>query len=144
MHYEWSPGPPLLNNANIADPVAMLTASTTFSLIVEDALGCKGYDTVTIKIFKPTDIYVPSAFTPNGDGLNDILRPLGTVIERLDYFRIYNRYGQLIFETSNLSKGWDGTYKGERQTTGNYIWILKARDRKRAIITMKGNVILIR
>lgn len=144
LHYEWSPGPPLLNNANIADPVAMLTASTTFSLIVEDALGCKGYDTVTIKIFKPTDIYVPSAFTPNGDGLNDILRPLGTVIERLDYFRIYNRYGQLIFETSNLSKGWDGTYKGERQTTGNYIWILKARDRKRAIITMKGNVILIR
>lgn len=145
LQYEWSPGPPLLNNANIPNPVAILTTTTTFYLTVKDAIGCKGYDTVTIKIFKGTDnIYVPSAFTPNGDGLNDIFRPLGTAIERLDYFRIYNRYGELIFETNNLSKGWDGTYKGKDQKTDNYIWTLKAVDRKKITREMKGNVILIR
>ncbi len=144
LQYEWSPGPPVLNNANIRNPVAILTGNTTFSLIVKDAIGCKGYDTVTIKIFKGTDISVPSAFTPNGDRLNDIFRPLGSAIERLDYFRIYNRYGELIFETNNLSKGWDGTYKGKDQKTDNYIWVLKALDRKKVIRTMKGNVILIR
>jgi len=144
LQYEWSPGPPLLNNANIPNPVAILSANTTFSLIVKDAIGCKGYDTVNIKVFKGSNIYVPSAFTPNGDGLNDILRPLGKAIDRLDYFRIYNRYGELIFETNNLSKGWDGTYKGKDQNTDNYVWVLKALDRKGIIRTMKGNVILIR
>lgn len=144
LRYEWSPGPPLLNNANIPNPIAILTTSTTFYLTVKDATGCKGYDTVTIKIFKGTDIYVPSAFTPNGDGLNDIFRPLGTTIERLDYFRIYNRYGELIFETNNLSKGWDGTYKGKDQKTDNYIWTLRAVDKKNVKRAMKGNVILIR
>jgi gliding motility-associated-like protein len=144
LQYEWSPGPPLLNNANIRNPIAILTDNTTFSLIVKDAIGCKGYDTVTIKTFKGTDIFVPSAFTPNRDGLNDIFRPLGSAIERLDYFRIYNRYGDLIFETNNLSKGWDGTYKGKDQKTDNYVWVLKALDRKKVIRTMKGNVILIR
>ena len=144
LQYEWSPGPPLLNNATIPNPVAILTANTSFSLIVTDAIGCKGYDTVTINVFKGSDIYVPSAFTPNGDGRNDMLHPLGRSIERLDYFRIYNRYGELIFETNNLSKGWDGTYKGKDQNTGNYIWVLKALDRKKIIRTMKGNVILIR
>jgi gliding motility-associated-like protein len=144
VQYEWSPGPPLLNNANIPDPLARLTTTTTFYLTVKDAIGCKGYDTVTIKIFKGTDIYVPSAFTPNRDGLNDIFRPLGTTIERLDYFRVYNRYGELIFETNNISKGWDGTYKGQDQKADNYIWTLRAIDKKNVKRAMKGNVILIR
>jgi gliding motility-associated-like protein len=125
----------------------LVTTTTTFYLTVKDAIGCKGYDTVTIKRFKGTDItdiYVPSAFTPNRDGLNDIFRPLGTTIERLDYFRIYNRYGELIFETNNLSKGWDGTYKGQDQKADNYIWTLRAIDKKKVKRTMKGNVILIR
>src|SRR4030095_4774515 len=144
LEYKWSPGPPLLNNANIADPVAVLTATTIFSLIVKEAIGCQGYDTVVIKVVKGSDIYVPSGFTPNGDGLNDILRVLGTAIEWVDYFRIYNRYGELIFETRDLSKGWDGKYKGKDQNTGNYVWVLRARDRKKVIRTIKGNVILIR
>ena len=134
----------MLNNANIPNPVARLTSTTIFYLTVKDAIGCKGYDTVTIKIFKGTDIYVPSAFTPNRDGLNDIFRPLGTTIERLDYFRIYNRYGELIFETNDLSKGWDGTYKGQDQKADNYIWTLEAVDKKKVKRAMKGNVILIR
>jgi gliding motility-associated-like protein len=142
--YEWLPGAPLLNNATIPNPVATLTATTTFSLIVKDVLGCKGYDTVTIKVIKGSDIYVPSAFTPNGDGKNDMLKPLGNAINQLDFFRVYNRYGELIFETHNLSKGWDGTYKGKKQNTNNYMWVLKAVDRKKVVRTMTGNVLLIR
>lgn len=144
MEYEWSPGSPLLNNASIPNPVAILTANTTFSLIVKDAVGCKGYDTVTIKIFKGSGIHVPSAFTPNGDGLNDILHPLGTSLSRLDYFRVYNRYGELIFETNDPSKGWNGTYKGKDQNTGTYIWMLKALDSKKVIRIMRGSVMLLR
>lgn len=144
LQYEWTPGRPLLNDPDIANPVAILNNTTTFSLIVKDAIGCKGYDTVKITVIKGTDIAVPSAFTPNRDGYNDILRPLGTEIERLDYFRIYNRYGELLFETHDISKGWDGTYKGKDQNMGNYMWVLKALDRKKTIRTMRGSVVLIR
>ncbi len=86
---------------------------------------------------------MPSAFTPNGYGVNDIFRPTTIGIASLEYFRIFNRYGEKVFETNIIGKGWDGIYKGGKQNTGNYVWMLKGTNRFGEIKVLKGNVVLI-
>ncbi|MEO8770099.1 MAG: gliding motility-associated C-terminal domain-containing protein [Ferruginibacter sp.] len=141
--YQWTPSS-VLNNAFIANPLAVLTEDQTFILMVKDDFGCFSLDTVKIRVLKGPTFYVPTAFTPNGDGLNDIFRPTAVGIRSLEYFRIFNRYGELVFETHDLGKGWDGTYKGVKQNLGNYIWMIKGVDRFGKERSMKGNVVLIR
>ena len=87
-------------------------------------MGC--YDTASEQITKlqSCSIAVPNAFTPNGDGKNDYLYPLnGNLTSSLE-FQVYNRYGQLVFETRDWSKKWDGTIGGKPQPTGTYVWML--------------------
>ncbi len=141
--YQWSPAN-VLNNPFIANPVAILTHDETFVLMVSDEIGCFDLDTVKLRVLKGPTFYVPTAFTPNGDGLNDIFRPTSVGILELDYFRVFNRYGELVFETHDIGKGWDGNYKGIKQSIGNYVWSIKGTDRTKKLKTMKGNVVLIR
>ena len=142
-NYQWSPSG-VLNNPFIANPLATLTENTTFILMVKDDIGCFDLDTVKIRVLRGPTFYVPSAFTPNGDGLNDIFKPTPIGIASLEFFRVYNRYGELVYETHDIGKGWDGTYKGVRQNMGNYVWSLKGTDRLGDAKVMKGNVVLIR
>jgi gliding motility-associated-like protein len=86
---------------------------------------------------------VPSAFTPNENNVNDRLRPLGE-IGKLDYFRVYNRWGVLVYQTSVIGEGWDGTYKGNRQQPDTYTWILLGRTRDDEPLKMSGKTVLIR
>ncbi|HEY2648354.1 MAG TPA: gliding motility-associated C-terminal domain-containing protein [Puia sp.] len=100
----------------------------TVTLVVKDNLGC--YDTASQQIIKLQSCYitVPNAFTPNGDGKNDFLYPLnGNLATNLE-FQVYNRYGQLVFETRDWSKKWDGTIGGKPQPTGTYVWMLHYTD----------------
>jgi gliding motility-associated-like protein len=100
----------------------------TVTLVVKDNLGC--YDTTSEQIIKLQSCYitVPNAFTPNGDGKNDFLYPLnGNLATNLE-FQVYNRYGQLVFETRDWSKKWDGTIGGKPQPTGTYVWMLHYTD----------------
>ncbi|MEO6669014.1 MAG: T9SS type B sorting domain-containing protein [Ferruginibacter sp.] len=143
IEYEWSPAADL-NNNTIPNPVTVLTNSTTFVLSVKDLLGCTGTDSVKINVFKGPAYYIPTAFTPNGDGLNDGFHPVYIGIVSLDYFRVYNRYGQVIFSTSDLFKGWDGRFKGVQVNQGNYAWTLQGRDRSGKVKMLKGNIVLIR
>lgn len=144
INYAWQPAG-LLNNSFIANPLATIYAdSVLFTVIVRDIAGCTGYDTVKIRAFKGVTYYVPNAFSPNGDGNNDLFRPVPVGIVSTDYFRIFNRYGQLIFETSQVTGGWDGNFKGKPQQSGNYIWMLKGMGNNGSSIEMKGNVVLIR
>ena len=92
--------------------------------MVMDEIGCTDYDTVYIRVFKGPTFYVPTAFTPNGDGLNDIFRPTAVGIASMDYFRVYDRYGVMVYETNYMTKGWDGKYKGVNQNIGNYVWTI--------------------
>ncbi|MBU3714140.1 MAG: gliding motility-associated C-terminal domain-containing protein, partial [Ferruginibacter sp.] len=142
--FQWSPGEPLLNNARISNPAATLTENTQFVLKIYNELGCYDLDSVNIKVLKGPTFYMPNAFTPNGDGLNDVFRPTAVGIDKIRYFRIYNRYGNLLFETTQIGKGWDGTYKGVRQNAGNYVWVLEGTDRFGETKVLKGNAILIR
>ncbi|MES2848199.1 MAG: T9SS type B sorting domain-containing protein [Bacteroidota bacterium] len=144
VNFAWEPAA-LLNNPLVANPLATIAAdSTLFSVIVTDEEGCKGYDTIKIKTYNGITYYVPNAFSPDGNGLNDIFKPIPVGIISTEYFRIFNRFGELIFETSQTMKGWDGTYKGKTQQPGNYVWMLKGRARNGKIIEMKGNVVLVR
>jgi gliding motility-associated-like protein len=88
-------------------------------------------------------VYVPTGFTPNQDGKNDVLRPfVNNLVARFE-FRIYNRYGELIFETSTPGKGWNGRWKGLDQPPGTYVWMLTydMNNRKRVF---KGTTVLLR
>ena len=141
--YQWSPSN-LVNNPFIANPAITLMADATLILLVMDDIGCVDLDTVNFRVLNGPTFYVPSAFTPNGDGLNDTFKPIGVGISNIEYFRIFNRYGELVFETSEIGKGWDGIYRGVKQPAGNFVWSLKGTDRKGSLKTMKGNVVLIR
>ncbi|HMO61936.1 MAG TPA: gliding motility-associated C-terminal domain-containing protein [Ferruginibacter sp.] len=143
VFYSWSP-PGLLDNPNIANPKAILSGDAQFSVEVKDAVGCIGYDTVIIKTFADIRFYVPNAFSPNGDGLNDVFRPVASGIPVLEWFRIANRYGEIVFETNQLNKGWDGTFRNKPQATGNYVWWLRGKTSSGRIVEMKGNVVLVR
>jgi gliding motility-associated-like protein len=87
---------------------------------------------------------VPTGFTPDNDGKNDVLRPIAVGMQRIDNFSIYNRWGQLVFTTNVNGKGWDGKVNGQVQETGTFIWLVKAVDYKGASYLQKGFVTLIR
>ncbi|MBS1742396.1 MAG: gliding motility-associated C-terminal domain-containing protein, partial [Bacteroidetes bacterium] len=143
VQYQWSPSTDL-NNPYIANPTATLNHDQEFVLMVMDDIGCFDLDTVKLRVLEGPTFYVPSAFTPNGDGLNDIFRPTAVGIAKLEYFSIFNRWGELVYETHDINQGWDGIYKGVKQPIGNYVWKLKGTDRKGVLKVMKGNVVLIR
>ncbi len=143
VQYLWSPAYPL-NNPFISNPLAVLSIDTRFAVEVRDAIGCVGYDTVLIKVYEGITYYMPNAFSPNGDGLNDIFKPTPVGIVSTTYFRIFNRYGAIVFETNQWNKGWDGTYKGIPQQIGNYVWVIKGTGRNGKVVEMRGNVVLVR
>ena len=125
--YSWYPNS-VLNNSNIANPMATIQSNTTFVLTITNDAGCTDTDTVYIKAMEGPQVYLPTAFTPNGDRLNEKIKPICVGISRFDYFRIFNRYGTLLFETNKIGVGWDGYYKGKLQSSGNYISTVKVKD----------------
>lgn len=143
VSYQWSPAM-YLNNSSIEAPVAILSDDQIFTLKVTNSQGCTGKDDVKITVVKKFDIYVPSGFTPNGDGKNDILKPYSVGIQMLEYFCIYNRWGQLVFKTDQLNFGWDGFVNGKLQGNEIFIWLIKATDINGHVIFKKGTTVLIR
>jgi gliding motility-associated-like protein len=97
-----------------------------------------------VRLFKTgADIFVPNAFTP-GSATNNIFRPIAVGIAALQYFQVYNRWGQIVYTTTSIGQGWDGYVNGKLQETGSYIWIAKATAYTGKIISKEGVVILIR
>jgi len=144
LNYLWSPST-WLNNINIANPVSNPLDSITYYLTGTDEFGCLGTDSIHLRFFTmDSDMYVPTAFTPNGDGLNDLARPIMLGMKSLSYFRIYNRFGELVFETSQIDRGWDGIYKGKPQATATFVWMAEGVTFKGQIKKKKGYVVLIR
>ena len=143
VDYLWSPSAPL-NLATAQNPLATLDHDQLFVLKVTDIAGCIGYDTVFIQVYQGPNYYVPNAFSPNNDGINDIFRAIPVGIAQTEYFRVFNRYGQLIFETNQWLKGWDGRFKGKTQPIGVYVWVVKGIDKNGRIVEMKGTVMIVK
>ncbi len=141
--YQWSP-PFGLNNSNIPDPIAILPKDQTYYLTAFTPEGCSSTDTITIKVYKGPELYVPNAFSPNNDDLNDVFKVIAVGIIEFKYLRIYNRWGQQVFQTSDFNHGWDGTFNGKMQPPDVYVWVTSARDFKGNLISRKGFVMLVR
>lgn len=141
--FEWSPSI-YLSDSKINNPIAVLSNDMTYVLKAYTAEGCAGYDTINIRVFKTRpDIFVPNAFTP-GRAPNNVLKPATVGIVELQYFRIYNRWGQLVFQTTEVNKGWDGTVAGSPQAMGAYVWMVQGKDFTGRMIFHKGTAVLIR
>ncbi len=141
--YNWAPATGL-SDPTIANPVAIIQNNTSYILTAYAPIGCETKDTINIKVLKGPAIYVPNAFTPNGDGRNDVFRFIPVGMTRIDYFRIFNRYGQLVYSSTDPAKGWDGTINGTRQPNGTYIWMVSGLDYNGKPHVQKGTVVLVR
>lgn len=140
--FAWFP-PAGLNLTNISNPVATPEVSTKYIVNGTTDFGCKTVDSIDV-IFDPGAlIALPNAFTP-GSGVNNTLKLLLRGEASLNYFRIYDRWGVLVFETNNMEQGWDGTYKGAPQPYGVYVYELQAATNQGVLFSKHGNVTLIR
>ncbi|MBK6633702.1 MAG: gliding motility-associated C-terminal domain-containing protein [Chitinophagaceae bacterium] len=127
-----------MNNPFGANPIAVLDRNITYYVTAVNAVGCMAMDTINIKVYQGPELYVPNAFTPNGDGLNDVLKVIAIGMKEFHFFRIYNRYGQLIFSTTDPGQGWDGRMSGKLQNMGTYVWMAEAVDYRGNLIQRNG------
>ena len=139
-----TPGP-YTTDAN-GDVFIQLTSSTPGNVYVTATVGGKAivFGSPAKTQFAAINIYVPRVFTPNGDGTNDILRPILVGISTFHYFSVYNRWGNLIFTTQDANQGWDGTFKGVAQPVETYLWIAEGIDLNGKKIVAKGMTSLVR
>jgi gliding motility-associated-like protein len=123
------------------------TQTTTYYASILDSTGCPRIVSITIYVIENTcktdDVFVPNTFTPNGDGENDILFVRSNIVVEL-YFAVYNRWGQMVFETDNISKGWDGIYQGMKADPAVFAWYLRAKCFNGDVLKKKGNTTLLR
>ncbi|MES2847741.1 MAG: gliding motility-associated C-terminal domain-containing protein, partial [Bacteroidota bacterium] len=122
-----------------------LVADSNMQIIVtaQSSNGCIARVLFDLKVKKPTDFWMPNAFTPNGDGSNDYFSAYGTTIKK-GLLRIYNQWGQLLYETTDIKGGWDGKYKGLPQPVGVYAYVVFAEMYNGSSVTDKGFLNLIR
>lgn len=140
--YSWLP-PIGLSNSSIPNPIASPTVTTIYNVYYTDANGCTASDTVTVEVIEAYSIFVPSAFSPNGDLTNDVLFVRGAGIKELT-FVVYDRFGEKVFESSSVNDGWDGTFRGKEMNTGIYVWYVNAVFFNGEVQTLKGDVSLVR
>jgi len=119
-------------------------ASYSVQLIIQDKLGCQDTASEQITKLQTCNVTVPNAFTPNGDGKNDYLYPLNAYNTTNLEFQVFNRYGQLVFETRDWTKKWDGRLNGQPAGTGGYVWMLNYTDGSGKKLSQRGTTILIR
>jgi hypothetical protein len=141
--YEWQPAL-YLNRNDIANPIAMLDDNFSYELRAYTAEGCYDLDTIRIKVFKTApDIFVPNAFRPGGSR-NNVLRPIPVGIATLDYFCVFNRWGQMVYRGNSSESGWNGTINGKEQDAGTYVWMARGTDYTGKLVMRKGTAILLR
>ena len=144
--FSWTPSVGL-SNPDISNPVALFTEgmdSVRYFITASSQYGCKGTTDILVKVFStPPSIFVPNAFTPGG-ATNNIFRPIPVGISKLDYFRVYNRWGRLVYATSIIGEGWDGRVDGQNMESGTYVWMVQGVSYAGKPVFAKGTMILVR
>jgi gliding motility-associated-like protein len=144
--YQWTPSTDL-NDPNTADPIGLYgpeMSTISYQVTATDTFGCYGTASLKVTIAHTMpDIFMPNAFTP-GTNNNNVFRPTCIGITSLDYFRVFNRWGQLMYSTSQIGQGWDGRIQGRLQDSNAFLWIVKGTDYTGRVITKKGTMVLIR
>ena len=145
--YLWSPTIGLINpNRRVTDVLYSKNdpRKINYKIQIIDSSGCINFDNQEIWVFDTPDVFAPTAFTPNGDKINDEFLPFYINIKSLLSFRIYNRWGMKIFETNDIKKFWDATFGGKNAPMETYTWVVECFDVRGRYLTRKGMVTLIR
>lgn len=138
----WSPKA-FIDNAQIVNPLIYPNDEITYTLKASSNVGCGiASDAVTVKVYK--DVLVPNAFTPNGDGLNDVFRIYAADTYQLKKLIIYNRWGNQIYKSTNMNFTWNGTWKNQPQPNDTYVYYLELEKQSGKKVTKKGTVLLLR
>ncbi|SHM59775.1 PKD domain-containing protein [Chitinophaga sp. CF418] len=143
LQFTWSPTTGL-TDPGIADPVAYLQQDQVYHLTVTSSEGCIEIDTLNVKVYAGPEFYIPTAFSPNNDGRNDVFRAISPGVAQLDFFCVWNRWGQEVFRTQSLSATWDGSFKGTPMPAGTYVWMIQGIDYKGGLFNRKGTVTIVR
>ena len=141
LYYQWFPSSGL-SAADISNPLMRPEVRTRYFVDARTEHGCPISDSVDVLV-KETVIDIPNAFTPGGEG-NTIFKPAKRGIANLNYFKVFNRWGQMIFETTDIEKGWDGTFHDKAQPLGVYTYIISAVTDSGKPFIKEGNVTLLR
>jgi gliding motility-associated-like protein len=143
--YSWLPAENL-NRTDIYDPIGYYpdTGTINYIVTVTSPYGCTGNDTLKVQVVNQAAFFMPTAFSPNGDGLNDLLHPVAIGYKSLSYFKIFNRWGEIVYSSNSFDAGWNGTYKGKQAELGTYFWEISFLDRNGNAGKLKGDVTLIR
>ncbi|MDO8998346.1 MAG: gliding motility-associated C-terminal domain-containing protein [Bacteroidota bacterium] len=142
--YIWSPNYKLSNSLTAHNVTVCPLTTTQYILTGYNSKNCFSSDTINVIVVEDCgEMFVPNAFSPNGDGANDILYVRGECLESLT-FMVFNRWGQKVFETTDKNIGWDGTFNGDMMNTGVFVFRLEGKDYEGKGYSMKGNVTLIR
>lgn len=145
--YQWNPAKGL-DFTNSINPVFKNDVSMQYTIVIRSPAGCTVTDTLLVSIQQSSgsksDLFVPKAWSPNGDGYNDKLFPLMVNIRELKFFRVFNRWGQIMFETNEPGKGWDGTFNGKPQASNVYTWTTEAIGLDNRYYKRTGSSILLR
>jgi gliding motility-associated-like protein len=145
LYYTWVPNDGSLDNPNINNPIAKPRDSTTYIVYGMNIWGCRDSAVVTIDVEVDMTEYIPTAFTPNGDGLNDLFRMRGLKYQRIVDFKVYNRWGEVVYDyRTGDAQGWDGTFKGQPADMGVYNYAIILAKPGHTDIVYKGDVTLIR
>ncbi len=141
----WEPST-FLDCATCEDPIAShVNIPITYKLTVTDSFGCKAEDYIKINLACDDDVFfIPNTFTPNGNGKNDIFRIRTYGLSYISAFRVFNRWGEMVFETYDVNEGWDGTWQGKLCTPAVYVWYIQGTCANGVELRKKGNVTLIR
>ncbi|HLX67500.1 MAG TPA: Ig-like domain-containing protein, partial [Puia sp.] len=136
---------PVLTDAN-GNAIISLTSTTVGYVLVTATVNGKAiiYGSPARVYFAGINIYVPRAFSPNNDGTNDLLKPILVGIADFHYFTVYNRWGNIVYTTTDPNQGWDGTFKGVPQPVETYLWIAEGIDVNGRKIVAKGMTSLVR
>ena len=147
--WQWMPTQGL-NCATCPEPVASPRTSTKYNVVVRNAGGCSGSDDVTVSVVcNGGNLFIPNTFSPNGDGSNERFYPRGTGIHLIKSLRVFNRWGEVVFERLNFNAndaaaGWDGTFKGARLSPDVYIYSCEVVCINNEVIPFKGDITLLR
>lgn len=150
-NFAWSPNKNL-SCTGCPTPYANPKFTTTYKVRVADQYGCTNSADVTVTVVcNGLNYFVPNTFSPNGDGVNDVFAPRGVGLTRVNSMRIFNRWGEMVYERMNFmandrtpAGGWDGTYKGKPASADVYVYIIEFVCENAAIVPVKGNVALVR
>jgi gliding motility-associated-like protein len=142
ISFLWTP-PVGLDNNYLSNPFAQPGADSRYFVTGTTVNGCTTTDSIDVLVSKESLIEVPNAFTP-GTGSNNILYIIKKGQAQINHFRIYNRWGNLVFETTDINTGWDGTYKGEPQPFGVYVYDVQAVTNTGRLFNKHGNITLLR